>query len=866
MLLTSWLQSARASLRPQRGRRRALQAARPRFQVLTLEDRSLPSFTAPVPYSAGITTQAVVSADFNNDTFLDLAAVNSGDSNVSVLLGKGDGTFAAAKNSATGYYPQSIAVGDFNDDGLLDVATGNYGDVSVLLGKGDGAFAAPINTSLGMTMNSVAVGDFNNDGMLDLGVSSNYYIPGSWGYWGWYPGYYNNYANVLLGDGSGSLSWNSQTWVGSTYYQYDQSLAAADFNNDGRDDLAMAMPEYGNAAILLANADGSLGGSAQYYVGGYTQDVAAGDVNGDGAADLVATNGTGVSVLLGDGAGNFGAYSAFSAGGSPVSVALGDFNANGGDGKIDIATVNESGNGLSVLLGNGNGTFTLPLSPASDSNGSTGVAVGDFNRDGWLDAARSNYADPGLQVFLNDHVFAALNAPSLSISDAVVNEGNVGSTNVSFQVTLSAASSQTVTVAYRTSNSGATAGSDYQAKTGTLTFAPGQTSQPIDITVFGDRTPEYTEQFQVILSDSTNAFLNDPVGFGTITDDEPTVSIEGDVYGPEGNSGTTTFTFTINLSAKYDAPVTVNYSTADLTSDEEYWYGPGATAGDDYVAKSGSVTIAAGQTSATVNVLVNGDRIGEYDELFWFKLDSADYARLGNNWALGTIQNDEPYIYIDSPSVVEGNSGTKTMTFTVSLSNTTDVDVTVDYATADGTAGSNDYQSKTGTVTIPAGQLSAPVNITINGDRLGEYDEYLGVNLSNPNGAQIGNGSGYGYIRDDEPRISLSDPTPISEGNRGTKSLSFTIKLSAAYDQSVTVNYATSDGSAIAGEDYVATSGTVTFAPGETSKTIVVQIKGDKKKEADEWFMVNLSDASSDSLIWVGYGYGTIKNDDGRKR
>ena len=867
MLLTSWLQSARTALRPERAgrrRRRARQVANQRLQVLTLEGRDLPSFTAPVAYSAGVSTQAVVTADFNNDSHLDIAVANYGDNNVSVLLGKGDGTFAAAKNSATGSSPRSIAVGDFNNDGLLDVATGNSYEVSVLLGKGDGSFAPPINTSLGSTLGSIAVGDFNNDGKLDVGASSSYYISGGWGYYGSYPGYYYNYANVLLGNGAGSLSLYSTAGVSTSYYSYNESVAVADFNNDGRDDLAVGMSDYWSAAVFLANTDGSLGYGVQYSVGGPPTALAAGDVSGDGKADLLAAQYGGVSVLLGDGAGGLGAYSAYSTGGSPVSLALGDFNANDGDGKIDIAAVNSYGNGLSVFLGKGGGAFTLSSSPTSDPNGSTGVAVGDFDGDGWLDAVRSSYADPDLQAFHNDHVWPALDAPSLSISDVSMNEGNIGTSTASFNVTLSAASSQTVTVAYRTVDSGATAGVDYQAKSGTLTFAPGETSKTIDITVVGDRTPEWSEQFQVVLSDSVNSFLNDPVGYGTILDDEPTVGIQSDVSRLEGNSGTTPFTFTITLSAAYDAPVTVNYSTADLTADEQWWYGPGATAGEDYVAASGSVTFAPGETSKTVDVLVNGDRIGEYDEYFWFKLDTPDYAHLGYNQALGDIQNDEPYISVGGNSIVEGNSGTKTMSFTVSLSNATDAPVTVDYATVDGSAlAGSDYQAKTGTVTIPAGQTTATVDITINGDRIGEYDEYFAVNLSNPNGGMLGSSTGYGTIQDDEPRISINSPSPISEGNRGTKGLVFTITLSTKYDQSVTVKYSTSDGSAKAGEDYVATSGTVTFAPGETSKTITVLINGDKKKESDEWFAVNLSNASSDALIWYDTGYGTIKNDDG---
>ena len=159
MLLTSWLQSARTSLRPERGRRRrrALQAARPRLQVLTLEDRSLPSFTAPVPYSADDSTYAVVSADFNNDTFLDVATANLSSSDVSVLLGKGDGTFQDPQSFGTDIGPWGIVAADLNNDRLPDLVTANLdsADVSVL-----------VNT--GTPPTPACVGDCNGDGMVAI--------------------------------------------------------------------------------------------------------------------------------------------------------------------------------------------------------------------------------------------------------------------------------------------------------------------------------------------------------------------------------------------------------------------------------------------------------------------------------------------------------------------------------------------------------------------------------------------------------------------------------------------------------------------------------------------------------------------------
>ena len=168
------------------------------------------------------------------------------------------------------------------------------------------------------------------------------------------------------------------------------------------------------------------------------------------------------------------------------------------------------------------------------------------------------------------------------------------------------------------------------------------------------------------------------------------------------------------------------------------------------------------------------------------------------------------------------------------------------------------------TVTFAAGQTSQPITVLVNGDRLAEGDEYFVVNLTGATPALISNGSGYATILDDEPRLSINSVS-LTEGNSGTKVMTFTVTLSATYDQAVTVNYATHDSSAtVADNDYVATSGTLTFAPGQTTKTFTVTIKGDKKKEANESFYVLLSGASSNALISDSQGIGTILNDDGR--
>src|SRR5207245_1035782 len=221
-------------------------------------------------------------------------------------------------------------------------------------------------------------------------------------------------------------------------------------------------------------------------------------------------------------------------------------------------------------------------------------------------------------------------------------------------------------------------------------------------------------------------------------------------------------------------------------------------------------------------------------------------------------------ISINDVTVSEGNTGTRPASFIVRLSAAYDVPVTIGYATANDTAtAGSDYQAATGTLTIPAGQTSGAVTVQVSGDRVAEPSETFFVNLSSPNYGVITDGQGVGTILDDEPRVSISDFTKAEGKNGQTTLFTFTVTLSAAYDQAVTMSFRTVDGTATTGDgDYIARTGTLTFAPGETTKTITIEVKGDNKKEANETFYLDLFGNSSNSLFTKNRGIGTILNDD----
>ena len=326
-------------------------------------------------------------------------------------------------------------------------------------------------------------------------------------------------------------------------------------------------------------------------------------------------------------------------------------------------------------------------------------------------------------------------------------------------------SGQTVTVGYATADGTATtADGDYVAASGTLSFAPGVTTQPVSVTVNGDVKNEANETLTVNLSAPTNATILDSQGLGTITNDDavPALSID-DVAVAEGNAGTTTLGFTVSLSAASSQTVTVGYATADGTA---------TTADGDYVAASGTLSFAPGVTTQPVSVTVNGDVKNEANETLTVNLSAPTNATISDSQGLGTITNDDavPALSIDDVAVAEGNAGTTTLGFTVSLSAASGQTVTVAYATADGTAttADGDYLAASGTLSFAPGVTTQPVSVTVNGDVKNEANETLTVNLSVPTNATISDSQGLGTITNDDavPALSIDD-VAVAEGNCG---------------------------------------------------------------------------------------------------
>ena len=509
-----------------------------------------------------------------------------------------------------------------------------------------------------------------------------------------------------------------------------------------------------------------------------------------------------------------------------------------------------------LTIGAGESTVTLTVATLDDA-----LDEADETLSMTLTAAstvgEASVGDPGsAEVTITD----GDDPPNLEVDDVMVTEGNSGTVDAGFTVSLSAESGRDVTVDWATSDETATAGTDYTAGSGTLTFVAGDMTKNIDVAVIGDTVDEEDETFTVTLSNAGNAGISDATGIGTITDDDATLSI-GDASANEGDKAE----FTVSLSQAAAAAVVVSVSTSDGT----------AMSTSDYTAVSGMrLTIAAGDTSATVEVQTTEDTVLEGSETYTANMEAVGDLPvgvvLGTVAGTGTITDDDAVtatVAADAGSVAEGEDAV----FTVTLSGgTTSAATTVTYETG-GTASSGEdytapYTEESGTLTIGAGESTVTLTVATLDDALDEADETLSMTLTaastvgeasvgDPNSAEVTITDG-----DDPPNLEVDD-VMVTEGNSGTVDGGFTVSLSAESGRDVTVDWATSDETATAGTDYTAESGTLTFVAGDTTKNIDVAVTGDTVNEADETFTVTLSNAGN-AGISDATGTGTITDDD----
>jgi hypothetical protein len=474
----------------------------------------------------------------------------------------------------------------------------------------------------------------------------------------------------------------------------------------------------------------------------------------------------------------------------------------------------------------------------------------------------------------------------ITISDVAVTENNGGVTFATFTITLSPGAVGPVTVQWATEDETATAGpvgmgGDYIAANGVVTFTSPQESKTVNIAINGDTVFEADETFVVRLTGvSANANILDAEGRCTITNDDtaPEISIVAPTSGGaalEGARGTTkTIPFNITLSSASGREVTVNYFTTDETASSAQ------TSDADYLRRTGLLVFQPGETTKTISVVVLGDDQNEPDaETFLLTLATPKGATLSASAsaAQGKILNDDPAPVIAIGPDIEDSEGApgpaasnETFRFVVTLDRPSSRPINVSYATADETATAGaDYIEANGVLTFAPGETRKVIPVTINGDAEVEQSETFTVTLSSPAGtASLGRAVAHGKILNDDgatpstPTMTISDAVVVEGNNGGTPySATFTVVLSAPTTQTVAVQYATSNGTANEATDYLATSGTLSFAPNETTKTINVSVRGDTTVEPDETFFVTL-DTPTNAVIFHPRGQATIVNDD----
>jgi hypothetical protein len=373
--------------RPRRPRMPVPSQRRCRPQVELLAERLVPSFTPAGNVAVGVGPISVAVADFNGDGKQDLAVANFTGNTVSIRLGDGHGGFTPVEAAGAGIQPSSVAVGDFNGDGKQDLAVANLGSPPFQTGS--------VSIRLGdghggfTPVADVAVGGAPRSvAVADFDGDGKLDLATA--------NLASDSVSIRLGSGTGEfITIGQDVGVGDG----PDSVAVGDFNRDGELDLAVSNFNSGSVSIRLGDGKGGFSGTTNLPVGKEPGSVAVADFNGDGKLDLAVANSVSSTVgpRLGDGHGGFNASSDVAVGPGPVAVAVADFN---GDGKQDLATANQLSDSVSIRLGDGHGGFTIVPDVAVGDRPSS-VAVADFDGDGKLDLAVANLSSNTVSILLN---------------------------------------------------------------------------------------------------------------------------------------------------------------------------------------------------------------------------------------------------------------------------------------------------------------------------------------------------------------------------------------------------------------------------------------------------------------------------------
>ena len=502
-----------------------------------------------------------------------------------------------------------------------------------------------------------------------------------------------------------------------------------------------------------------------------------------------------------------------------------------------------SGNTLSVAVGATTSTGTVTITAVNNNVDAADKAV---TVSGTIETEDAGVATPENRTLaIEDDDIAS--TPAVSVSDASAAEGDA----VAFTVSLSAASSQQVTVEYATSGGTATSGTDFTAESGTLTFPANETSKTVSVATTDDSVDEENETFTLALSSPANATLGDATATGTIVDNDdelpPLTASFSDM--PATHTGAE-FTFGLAFSENVELSYVTLRDTAFVVTGGEVRRAQRQQQGSN---QAWNITVEPTSANDTVTITLPETT----------DCDAVDAICTGDERPLSHSLSSVvagpviiPAVSVSDASATEGDA----VAFTVSLSAATSQQVTVEYATSGGTATSGtDFTAVSGTLTFAANETSQTVSVATTDDSVDEDDETFTLTLSSPTNATLGDAAATGTINDNDeslPSVSVSGAS-ASEG----EAVAFTVSLSPASSQQVTVDYATSDGTAAAGSDYTAQSGTLTFAANEISQTVSVATTDDSVDEDDETFTLTLS-SPTNATLGDATATGTINDND----
>ena len=552
-----------------------------------------------------------------------------------------------------------------------------------------------------------------------------------------------------------------------------------------------------------------------------------------------------------------------------------DMTLSGETGRIDIAPGDESGTSR---------TFRKVNDADHDGDGWLHFSVNNFGRH-WDRGSKANARindDEETETDADQRKKRNVPGPTgparLSVRDAEGKEARANNgtiQHVVFNVKIVPALNREVVVNYRTSDEVDDSHTDhshtkaYVPATGSLTFAAGETTKRLTVTV-QDTDATGDTRFTLHLDPQDDA-LEDTSARGKVIDRNIGIYVRHATVRESGDGTNSIARVEVALRGRnyehmWETDATFDWTTMDDT----------AVAGEDYVASSGSGTIAAPLIKTYIEVPIIDDDVEDSGEKFKIVISNPGPEGVGLDhqwwWSFVTINNDDtpvtedtdPNVSIDDAAANEGDGN---LVFTVSLDAGSEESVTVAYTTSDGTAtAGEDYTTTNGSVTFDPGDTEKSVSVPITDDETDENDEDLTLTLSSAAGAEIDDGTATGTIHDDDGEESAeTESSELSIANASADEddgeIEFTVTLDPAADDTVTVDYATSDGSAEAGDDYTAKSGTLTFSAGDTEKTIAVAIADDGNNEDEEDLTVTLSNASG-AEIDGGSATGTIRDDD----